>query len=184
MRKAGFTLIELLIVVAIIAILAAIAVPNFLEAQTRSKVSAAHSELRTKSVALNAYKVDSHRYPEQSDIVDPAARRRGLEVLTTPVAYLTEISADPFSRFDMFNMNPYYVNISDNPSITAHAREVNKYILGSVGPDGEDDLLNVLRDLVEERKFMVFESGVYDPTNGTISAGDLVRTNCSVLGGG
>lgn len=59
----GFTLIELLIVVAIIAILAAIAVPNFLEAQTRSKVSRAASDMRTLATALEAYFVDNNLYP-------------------------------------------------------------------------------------------------------------------------
>jgi type II secretion system protein G len=62
-RKRGFTLIELLIVVAIIAILAAIAVPNFLEAQVRSKVSRVKSDMRSIDTALQAYYVDNNRYP-------------------------------------------------------------------------------------------------------------------------
>ena len=59
----GFTLIELLIVVAIIAILAAIAVPNFLEAQTRSKVSRVKADMRTLATALEAYSIDGNNYP-------------------------------------------------------------------------------------------------------------------------
>ena len=63
-RKArGFTLIELLIVVAIIAILAAIAVPNFLEAQVRAKVSRVKTDVRTLTTAIVAYSVDENRYP-------------------------------------------------------------------------------------------------------------------------
>ena len=58
----GFTLIELLIVVAIIAILAAIAVPNFLEAQTRAKVSRAKADMRSVATALEAYYVDNNKY--------------------------------------------------------------------------------------------------------------------------
>ncbi len=54
----GFTLIELLIVVAIIAILAAIAIPNFLEAQTRSKVSRVKSDLCIIATAVESYTVD------------------------------------------------------------------------------------------------------------------------------
>ncbi len=70
-RKQGaFTLIELLIVVAIIAILAAIAVPNFLEAQTRAKVSRAKSDMRTLATALESYYVDNNNYVPSSPVSD------------------------------------------------------------------------------------------------------------------
>jgi prepilin-type N-terminal cleavage/methylation domain-containing protein len=62
-RRRAFTLIELLILVAIIAILAAIAVPNFLEAQIRSKVAAARDEMHTLAAALEAYWIDQRAYP-------------------------------------------------------------------------------------------------------------------------
>jgi len=61
--KKAFTLIELLIVVAIIAILAAIAVPNFLEAQTRAKIARVQSDQRTYSTALETYYIDNNSYP-------------------------------------------------------------------------------------------------------------------------
>ncbi len=64
--KKGFTLIELLIVVAIIAILAAIAVPNFLEAQIRSKVSRVKNDQRTYATGLESYFVDNNLYPSHS----------------------------------------------------------------------------------------------------------------------
>lgn len=125
--KSGFTLIELLIVVAIIAILAAIALPNFLEAQTRSKISRVKPDHRTIATALEAYYVDNNVYPEQgvpngsttfpfqTDITkvygadgplsaagNPAIAFR----LSTPVAYLSSTTAvftDPF--FTGFGVN-------------------------------------------------------------------------------
>ena len=61
-RVRGFTLIELLIVVAIIAILALIAVPNFLEAQTRAKVSRVRADMRSLATGQEAYMVDWNSY--------------------------------------------------------------------------------------------------------------------------
>src|ERR1041385_5635410 len=96
-RRHGFTLIELLIVVAIIAILAAIAVPNFLEAQTRSKVSRVKADMRSIATALESYQVDWNTYPY--DGYSTTGGPGGLpgeynywylnKMVTTPQAYLT-----------------------------------------------------------------------------------------------
>jgi type II secretion system protein G len=59
----GFTLIELLIVVAIIAILAAILIPNFLRARAQSMVSAAKGNMKNLATALESYFVDANLYP-------------------------------------------------------------------------------------------------------------------------
>src|SRR5687768_13253467 len=99
----GFTLIELLIVVAIIAILAAIAVPNFLEAQTRAKVSRGKADMKTLITAMETYGVDHSKYIEgvtNSDLIDhgnaaggPGPAYSVLRLLSSPVAYISSVPA-------------------------------------------------------------------------------------------
>ncbi len=57
-RKSGFTLVEIMIVVAIIALLASIAIPNLMKARQSANDSAAKAELQTLQTALENYAVD------------------------------------------------------------------------------------------------------------------------------
>ena len=61
--KKGFTLIELMIVVAILGILAAIAVPNFLRYQLRSKTSEARTNIGAIRLSMEAFRGDFDRFP-------------------------------------------------------------------------------------------------------------------------
>lgn len=184
----GFTLIELLIVVAIIAILAAIAVPNFLEAQTRAKVSRVKNDFRTYATAIEAYTVDHNKIPRPINTniysVDAAAYP-GQTVrsilwygLTTPVAYITTVDVD-----DVFQSNRTGAALEDRrytyqdhaayavliPAQAAFWRGseafFGKWKLASVGPDKE------------ALHFTGSSFNLpYDPTNGTVSLGNIFRS--------
>ena len=82
-NERGFTLIELLIVVAIIAILAAILIPNFLRARAQSQFAASKGNLKNLATALESYFVDKASYP--AAITD----------LSTGQAYLRAVPKDP-----------------------------------------------------------------------------------------
>ncbi|GAB4318472.1 MAG: hypothetical protein Kow0059_11990 [Candidatus Sumerlaeia bacterium] len=203
-RKA-FTLIELLIVVAIIAILAAIAVPNFLEAQVRSKVSRAKADMRSLATALEAYAVDNNKYPVSWARQDGTAKNPTVSIagvqgpvstpinpriqrlawITTPIAYITSIQNDPFavgtnesdplnSEFPVFTY--WDAPMTDNTKVssagptryqdmTAELASRSAWALICYGPDKD----------FEPAANWTGHWALYDPTNGTVSNGDVWR---------
>jgi general secretion pathway protein G len=177
----AFTLIELLIVVAIIAILAAIAVPNFLEAQVRSKVSRAKADMRTIATAIESYRVDNNNYPPENwqspDLVTVTGTLSipnmiKLIRITTPLAYLTSVPGEPFAHLDdamqKFAPPTYHYAAYNDPLYPGaqffrgqnpEGRYLD-WLLQSNGPDKDQEPWQYPR---------------YDPTNGTVSVGNIMR---------
>jgi general secretion pathway protein G len=189
MKKArGFTLVEVLIVVAVVAVLAAIAVPNFLDAQTRSKMSQVRTDQRSIAAALEAYCLDTGVFPPMSDIgfdslvSSPGFHSREPSYLTTPVAYIPTLLYDPFlensafsnltypdetnvgKRYCYLNYHAFLLASPSSSNIRTRYEEAGSWLLLSVGPDAT--LYNG-----EERLYLN-----YDATNGTVSSGNIFYT--------
>lgn len=67
-RERGFTLIEMMIVVAIIAILVTVLVPNFMRARAQAQTAACEGNLKEIATALELYQTDHDAYPQSGNV--------------------------------------------------------------------------------------------------------------------
>ena len=191
-KKTGFTLIELLIVVAIIAILAAIAIPNFLAAQTRSKVARTKADERSIAVAIESYNVDNNRYQFVSgEYIPPILPGYRLGPgFTTPIAYMTSIPKDPFGNSAPDDVYAAYLTTEDYYYATKGYFDIYGWawkVYPGGGNTGTPAVWNLMskgpdhawartpnppyNDEVDEPY-----TWQYDPSNGTISEGNIPRS--------
>ncbi len=192
-NRSAFTLIELLIVVAIIGILAAIAIPNFLAAQVRAKVSRALSDMRAIDTGLKQYRIDNNEnvfgpgHPRWSDVTGtagwwgvPCGLCPGLWLpdLTTPVEYMSTIPMDPFNMIQHLGeeldwkrmLYWYYVGYYEfRPERNDYVQQQGMWLLTSNGPD--------IYPFDDRGGQYIWGTNLpYDPTNGTISYGNIFRS--------
>ncbi len=201
-QQKGFTLIELLIVVAIIGILAAIAVPNFLNAQVRAKIARVRADVRSLSTALQSYYVDHNTYIP--DFGGPDVEDRSWKFLTTPISYISglESARDPFTANSgaesggvgsFGGVRTYYDyggGIWHNNSEEQNQQRLQFYmnnrlgfVILSFGPDRKrefpwnDAALRAIGHQTQEGN-----QYIYNPSNGLNSAGDVIATMGGPLG--
>ncbi|RJP19075.1 MAG: prepilin-type N-terminal cleavage/methylation domain-containing protein [Candidatus Omnitrophota bacterium] len=168
-KQYAFTLIELLIVVAIIGILAAIAVPNFLNAQIRAKVSRTYADEQALSTALEMYHLDIGAYPPEDFQGNEVRNFTKLVRLTTPIGYMSSIPGDPFNQISDSPSFPeppipyatYHYTTSNDSRNTPHISWWRRYSwnLMGYGPDRDPSL---------------WQSLDYDATNGLVSWGNIL----------
>ena len=204
MKNKGFTLIELLIVVAIIGILAAIAVPNFMNAQNRAKIARVVGDMKAVAMAEEQYRLDNNQYTFDGDCGVGQAEHLSYVPLTTPVAYMSSLPEDAFAQINpqfenrqtiKTGMKPVYEytsRISFGPNGTPNCKNSSGqfnmmarvgvvYLMTSLGPDGDQDFPWGVEDyrLVSEKK----GNFIFDPSNGVISSGNIFVINSQIVGG-
>jgi uncharacterized membrane protein len=160
------------------------------------------SDIRSMGVAIEAYQVDNKAYPAWSantadavclptlvsggGIVLPVttfmspARHPGLGTLTTPVAYMEHYPADPLAP--IFGLTFAYYATPPHPSDGGKPG----WIVWSAGPDRIYDLNRanipqICKNTSNGQAWNQIMPYLYDPTNGTDSAGDIVRVSEALL---
>lgn len=184
-NRQAFTLIELLIVVAIIGILAAIAVPNFLNAQTRAKVSRAVADLRSIGTALEMYRLDNNDYMLGPITLSAYMGDRIWQQLTTPISYLGGFLQDPFKPLPGGNVASEGKRYTPLGLYQYRNAKVDRQ-RGTQG-DTHPDALWISRSLGPDRVLHPWGSRLYigmayKSSNGIQSAGDIVTSNLGILG--